>query len=55
MVSGPEHEDRLTQCQEQIADLNTTVASLLKDRLDLDRRVRKLERRVGPAMTKVFQ
>jgi len=50
-----EMEDRLTQCQEQIADLNLKMAMVMKERLEIDRRLRKLERRIGPTITKVFQ
>jgi uncharacterized coiled-coil protein SlyX len=40
-------ESRLTQCQEQIADLNTKMGNVLKFVADSDRRLRKLERRFG--------
>jgi uncharacterized coiled-coil protein SlyX len=40
-------EARLTQCQEQIAELNTKMAMVLKFVDDADRRLHKLERRFG--------
>jgi hypothetical protein len=42
-----EIEARLTQCQEQIADLNTKMAMVLKFVSDSDRRLHKLERKFG--------
>lgn len=40
-------ESRLTQCQEQIADVNTKMAMLMKERVEIDRRLRKLEVKVS--------
>ena len=45
--TAPEIEARLTQCQEQIADLNTKMAMVLKFVENTDRRLHKLERRFG--------
>jgi len=39
-------EDRLTQCQELIAELNMKMAMLMKERTDMDRRLRKLEQQM---------